>query len=176
MYQKEFPKETFYLKLLSIDTKNAVHFDLVFRIDYFSGASVCLQRVHMTYVTSSPKCFLLVMSPICFPDLPKIVSVPSSRQVVEGNGAILFCNATGNPEPNITWSKRGNNTVLSAFEILNLTNLMRGDNGAEYKCRVENYLASVEASAVVTVFCEYFSNVRCFFFIIALGFCDSTSL
>ena len=93
--------------------------------------------------------------PYCFADHPKILSAPSPQQVVEGNGAILFCNATGYPEPNVTWKKQGNEIVLSTLEILNLTSLMREDNGAVYTCIVQNYLGTVKASAMVTVFCEY---------------------
>lgn len=96
--------------------------------------------------------------PYCFADQPKILSAPSSQQVVEGNGAILFCNATGYPEPNITWTKQKNETVLSTLEVLNLTSPMREDNGAVYTCKnciVQNYLGTVKASAMVTVFCEY---------------------
>ena len=93
--------------------------------------------------------------PYCFADQPKILSAPSSQQVVEGNGAIMFCNATGYPEPNITWTKQGNEIVLSTLQVLNLTSLMREDNGAVYTCIVQNYLGTVKASAMVTVFCEY---------------------
>lgn len=106
--------------------------------------------------------------PSCFADQPKILSAPSSQQVVEGNGAILFCNATGYPEPNITWTKQGNEIVLSTLQVLNLTSLMREDNGAVYTCIVQNYLGTVKASAMVTVFCEYsdfvfvWSNVSSF--------------
>lgn len=89
----------------------------------------------------------------CFADQPKILSAPSSQQVVEGNGAILFCNATGYPDPNITWTKQGNEIVLSMLEVLNLTSLMREDNGTVYTCIVQNYLGTVKASAMVTVFC-----------------------
>ena len=108
--------------------------------------------------------------PYCFADQPKILSAPSSQEVVEGNGAILFCNATGYPEPNITWTKQGNEIVLSTLQVLNLTSLVREDNGAVYTCIVQNYLGTVKASAMVTVFCEYsdfvfdWSNVSSFFF------------
>ena len=96
--------------------------------------------------------------PYCFADQPKILSAPSSQQVVEGNGAIMFCNATGYPEPNITWTKQGNEIVLSTLQVLNLTSLVREDNGAVYTCVVQNYLGTVKASAMVTVFCEYNSD------------------
>ena len=92
-------------------------------------------------------------------DRPEIVSAPSAQQVVEGNGVILFCNATGNPQPNITWTKHGNNSLISTFETLNLTRLMRGDNGAVYKCKVENVVGSAEANAIVTMLCKCLSSV-----------------
>jgi len=85
---------------------------------------------------------------------PEIITAPSAQQVVEGNGVILFCNATGNPQPNVTWTKQGNSSVLSTSGTLNLTRILRGDNGAVYRCRVENYEGSVEATAMITVLCE----------------------
>ena len=93
----------------------------------------------------------------CLTVPPEFVSTPSSRQLVDGSGALLYCNATGNPEPNITWMKGGNDNLLSTSEILNLTSVLRGDNGAVYTCKVQNYLGLVKATAVITVFCEYFS-------------------
>ena len=85
---------------------------------------------------------------------PAIDSAPSGYQVIEGNGAILFCNTTGNPQPNITWTKQGNNSKLSTSETLNLTKLMREDDGSVYKCTVTNEYGSAEAITTVTVFCK----------------------
>jgi len=86
---------------------------------------------------------------------PEIDPARSSQQVVEGSGVTLSCNATGNPPPSINWTKQGNSTVLSSSETLTLTNLMRGDDGAVYKCKVKNNLGSAEATATITVLCEY---------------------
>ena len=88
-------------------------------------------------------------------DPPEIVTVPSDKIVTEGNGVTLFRNATGNPPPSIAWTKEASNTVLPSSETLPLTNLRSGDNGAVYICKVENYLASKEANATITVLCEY---------------------
>ena len=88
-------------------------------------------------------------------DAPEIVSAPSPQQVFEGDGVVLFCNATGNPPPTIAWTTQGSNTVLSTSKTLHLTNLMSGDDGAMYKCKVENILGSREVNAIITVLCEY---------------------
>ena len=98
------------------------------------------------------QCILFTLT---FTDAPDIISAPSAQQAVEGNGVMLFCNTTGNPQPNITWTKQGNNIVLSTSETLNLTNLMRNDNEAVYRCKVQSFLGSAEATAMVSVLCEY---------------------
>jgi len=82
---------------------------------------------------------------------PEIFLTPPAQQVVEGSGATLFCNATGNPPPSIAWTKQGSDTVLSSSETLPLTNLTRRDNGAVYKCKVKNNIGSAESNATVTV-------------------------
>ena len=93
-----------------------------------------------------------VLQPI---DPPVIDFTPSAQPVVEGNGTTLFCNATGNPQPIITWTKQGSNAVFPSSDTLTLTNLIREDNGAVYKCRAQNNVGAVEATATITVWCEY---------------------
>ena len=86
---------------------------------------------------------------------PDIDHAPSDYQVVEGRGLILFCNATGNPKPNITWTKQGNNSELSTSETLTLSKLTREDDGSVFECTAQNYITSVKAMAVLTVWCKY---------------------
>ncbi|XP_068686462.1 hemicentin-1-like isoform X2 [Montipora foliosa] len=82
---------------------------------------------------------------------PKIIVAPSPQQVVEGRGVSLFCNATGNPKPNITWTKNGNSSVLSTSEMLNISRLAWKDDGGIIKCKVQNNQGSEEATAEITL-------------------------
>ena len=70
----------------------------------------------------------------------------------------LFCNATGNPQPDITWTKQGDGSVVSTSESLHRTNLSSEDNGKVYICTVNNSLGFDQANATITVFCEYTVN------------------
>ena len=102
-----------------------------------------------------------------------IATAPSAQQVTEGNGATLFCNATANPPPSTAWTKQGSNTVLSSSETLSLTNLMRGDNGAVYKCKVENNLGSAEAYATIIVLCKCVDWISLYIVYMVGDYCSS---
>ena len=86
---------------------------------------------------------------------PVIVTAPSNYTALEGSDLTLFCKATGNPQPDITWTKIGDITLLSTSETLNLTNLRGEDNGAVYNCEVNNSLGFDTVSASITVMCEF---------------------
>ena len=98
-------------------------------------------------------------------DPPKIITAPLSQSLEEGSEAILFCNASGNPQPNITWTKLGSNSAFPTSGSLTLTNLKKEDDGV-YKCLVQNDLGPAEATATVTVLCEYsiphYISVECY--------------
>lgn len=93
-------------------------------------------------------------------DPPEIVSTPSLQQdLYEGSGTVLLCNVTGNPQPNISWTKQGNDRVLSTLQTLNLTVLKRVDNGAVYKCKVQNYLGLMETTVMISVLCKQWLHI-----------------
>lgn len=87
-------------------------------------------------------------------DPPAISYVsPEREEYMEGNDALLFCNATGNPPPSIYWTKQRSNFALSSSETLHLTSL-KADDGAVYRCKAENYLGSSETNITITVLRE----------------------
>ena len=79
---------------------------------------------------------------------------PLSQDIVEGIDVRLLCNTSGNPQPNVTWTRQGNSDVLSSSETLLLRNLVSEDDGSVYTCRVENYLGLKQASVTVTMQCK----------------------
>ena len=80
---------------------------------------------------------------------------PSSPVVVEGKNVTLHCNATGNPTPNITWTKDGSPTVLYRGETYSIVNIQRQAAG-DYTCTAWNGVDEQRnATATVTVHCKF---------------------
>lgn len=71
---------------------------------------------------------------------PSITNAPIERVHVEaGKDLTLTCNASGDPQPNITWTKDGVPMSLSsnAFHQFRLTDVQSEDSGS-YKCTASN--------------------------------------
>ena len=72
----------------------------------------------------------------------------------------LICNASGRPEPNITWTKekpgnQGNPDVVEKGKVLSITNI-NVNNAGEYTCTAYNGFGKPESQTVyVNVTCEY---------------------
>ena len=80
---------------------------------------------------------------------------PSSGVIVEGENVTLHCNATGNPIPNITWTKDGSPTVLYQGETYSIVNIQRQVAG-DYICTAWNGVGEhTNATATVTVHCKF---------------------
>ena len=83
-----------------------------------------------------------------------IQSSPVNEIVREGGNIILHCNATGNPTPNITWTKDGSSTVLYQGETYSIVNIQRQAAG-DYTCTPWNGVGQQQnATATVTVNCK----------------------
>ena len=89
-----------------------------------------------------------------YADPSMIAFGPANQSVLEGRNLTLYCNATGNPTPNITWTKDSNSTVLHQGETYSIVNIQRQAAG-DYKCTAWNGVgAQKTALATVTIHCE----------------------
>jgi len=83
---------------------------------------------------------------------PKVTISPGSQLTVnESNTAALFCSATGNPTPQLSWvrvngSLPSNRTKVTLDGLLKINNVRLEDAG-KYKCMARNVLGKDESSA-----------------------------
>ena len=70
----------------------------------------------------------------------------------------LWCNATGNPKPSITWKKIGNSSVILSSEKNLTISHVRIRDGGVYACTAENGLGKSLTEVVhLNVICKYSS-------------------
>ena len=102
---------------------------------------------------------------------PGIAYVSNNQVACEGSLVTLFCNATGKPTPNITWTKVEDNGTDSAplLPLVDgkyvLSNIQRSANGT-YRCTADNGAgAPVNRTVSVKVECKssflYFCDLIC---------------
>ena len=113
---------------------------------------------------------------ICNPDMfcsvfterpsirPSITTHPQGHILREGETVSLSCNATGNPEPTISWTRNGfpvntrSNSSISFSEdkkLLTITTVNRTDSG-EYRCVANNSIGNDTSNvATLDVQCKY---------------------
>ena len=81
--------------------------------------------------------------------------------VNESDTKFLFCNASGNPPPVITWTKEGDTNFRRNGETLSLNAIAKDDRGT-YICTASNGIGqNATANATITVQCKYFSVILC---------------
>ena len=93
------------------------------------------------------------------PSAPSLPQPPIGVTVNESQTAILKCTADGYPPPKITWSKListlpDGRYVAGSSGALIVKDVRPGDDGV-YRCKAENVLGSVNATARLTVQCKY---------------------
>ena len=83
---------------------------------------------------------------------PVIDTEPVSKTVTEGTMVKFFCNATGNPLPEITWIR--NRETVGQGETISFETSR--DQSGEYWCLVENGMSpNASASANLDVQCKW---------------------
>ena len=95
-----------------------------------------------------------------FLDAPSVDVYPTSSTVVEGNNITLSCNASGKPEPSVSWTRVGQSgQSLSQSSTLTITNVSRPGTPhdlIQYQCEASNGVGNHAAAIVnVTVHCKY---------------------
>ena len=86
---------------------------------------------------------------------PSVITfAPANQSVLEGGNVTLYCNATGNPTPNITWANDSSSTVVHQGEKYSIVNIQRQSAG-DYKCTAWNKVgAQKTALSTVTIHCK----------------------
>ena len=87
---------------------------------------------------------------------PRITTEPQRESKVSvGENLTLTCSASGDPLPEVTWSKEGQ--VLRLFNVtdpvLHLVKVTREDFGS-YKCTAKNKVGEASRPALVNIACE----------------------
>ena len=116
-----------------------------------------LGHVHCYVPISKPDCCIVA-------DQPEIILHPENHTISERDNVTLSCNATGSPEPTMSWTRNGfpvntsNNSSISFSEdkkLLTITNVNRTDSG-EYRCVANNSIGSDTSNvATLDVQCKY---------------------
>ena len=101
--------------------------------------------------------------------------MPPARtsRVDAGQNLTLMCNASGDPRPNITWTREGatqaNQLVNATGYRLYLVNVQKGHVGS-YRCTASNGYGTVSSLALVNVRCKYLSHLNVVF--VSLKCCE----
>ena len=87
--------------------------------------------------------------------VPKVKITPSQLTVNESNTAALFCSATGNPAPQVSWSRingslPSNRSKLTSDGRVQIADVRLEDAG-KYKCSARNILGKDEKAANLVV-------------------------
>ena len=87
--------------------------------------------------------------------VPKVTITPLQLTVNESNTAALFCSATGNPAPQVSWS-RVNRSLPSSRTRVTSEGLMqiadvRLEDAGKYKCTARNVLGQDEQATSLVV-------------------------
>ena len=93
---------------------------------------------------------------------PVVAVSPTNLTVNESGTASFQCSVSGNPEPAVVWSKRGNFSKVSESAVskgrLLLKNAKANDSG-EYQCSATNILGQVQTLVQLVVNGEFIQHL-----------------
>ena len=128
----------------------------------------------VAYVEDYPKSFFCTILLIekaapfetlfnCISTVAPRVSLSSHRLIAEEEQTTtIACNATGQPQPTITWSKSIGSlpsTTTVKNGVMKMNNVLRRDGGV-YKCKAENILGVAENTVQMMIFSRLQFKVR----------------
>ena len=89
---------------------------------------------------------------------PNITGISKTQTWNETDDVTLFCNATGKPPPNVTWSnpEKQDMKYSESVNVLLLKNISREQDG-DYWCTASNRAGNAMASVRVNINCKYYA-------------------
>jgi len=101
-------------------------------------------------------CFFASHGCLSLTVVPRLTQSPDDVTVTEGHSVRLSCQASGQPEPQITWlhdrrsvSNNPHHTVEATGNLV--INGVVVEDGGLYECQANNILGSATAQALLTV-------------------------
>ena len=94
---------------------------------------------------------------------PSLLQQPVETIVNESQTVILKCVADGNPTPQVTWYKLNSSLPVGRFRVSSnamIVKDVRPEDDGVYRCRAENLLGSINATAKLLVQCKS-DNLPC---------------
>ncbi|XP_073254920.1 uncharacterized protein [Porites lutea] len=117
--------------------------------EFIYSIVVSLSRNDLPSPSLTDKVQLIVFVP------PRITTEPERESKVSvGENLMLTCSASGDPFPEVTWSKEGKTLRLFNVtgQVLHLVNITREDVGS-YKCTAKNKVGEASRPALVNIAC-----------------------
>ena len=112
-----------------------------------------LWRIFSLLIISFYPSHILLYSFLSVPT--RMTSHSNNQTVIKGSNLNLFCNATGKPVPNITWTRVSEDEVLFVGNPWNISNINRTYSGT-YRCVADNGVSSpVNRTISINVLCKY---------------------
>ena len=89
-----------------------------------------------------------------FVDPPRIETTQSNQTLNESQDLRLKCNASGNPKPEIVWTKSPDSTPLDSVKgVLTIRSINKSDSGL-YRCMASNGFGNDTIITTVIVNCK----------------------
>ncbi|XP_068733687.1 neural cell adhesion molecule 2-like isoform X3 [Montipora capricornis] len=85
---------------------------------------------------------------------PSIINTHRNHTVTEQQDLRLKCNPTGNPQPEIIWTKRSNSTRLTTVGDVLVVKSVKNNDSGDYQCKASNGIGD-DAISIVTIIVNY---------------------